>query len=238
MKLAVYDMDKTIIGRASWTAWLMFYARTEAPARLLLAPLMLVPLAGFLLGALDRKGLKEATHRIMLGRAAPRAKVARAAGRFADSFGARQELPGALAAIERDRSEGYETLLATASPHSYVDALARRWGFDHVVATRNVWHGDSITPKILGENCYEMGKLRMLLAHLEARPERTRFVSDHPSDLPVFLWADEVLVANPPAGFRRIAALRGWPVCDWAQGGQRTAQAGSPDTPRAPAGSP
>jgi phosphoserine phosphatase len=44
--LSIYDMDKTVIRRASWTWWLLHYARTEAPLRLLLVPLIPLPRLG------------------------------------------------------------------------------------------------------------------------------------------------------------------------------------------------
>jgi phosphatidylglycerophosphatase C len=216
MRLSIYDMDKTVIRRASWIPWLFFYARTEAPARLLLAPLMLLPLTRYALGLLDRAGLKEATQRLLLGRRVPRAKVERAANAFAASFGAANELPGALAAIAADRAEGLDIVLATASCRYFVEALARRWGIEKVIATENVWEGDQLTPRIRGENCYEMGKLRMILAALPARPRHVKFSSDHISDLPVLDWADEPVAANPSAPLRRLAQRRGWPVVDWA----------------------
>ncbi len=216
MKIAIYDMDKTVTRRASWTHWLFFFARTEAPARLLLAPLMLVPLMGFALGLTDRKGLKEATQWLMMGARVPRATVERAAAGFAESFGASNELAGALASIAADRAAGLEPLLATASCRYFVEALAARWGIERIVATENAWEGDVLTPRIRGENCYEIGKLRMILASLSERPGHVKFVSDDVSDLPVLMWADEPVAANPSAPLRQVAGWRGWPVCDWA----------------------
>lgn len=216
--ISIYDMDKTVIRRASWTWWLLHYARTEAPWRLLLLPLMIWPLLGFALGWLGRKELKEASQALLMGRRVPRAKVERAARRFAEGFGAREELAGALAAIAADRAQGRELWLATASCRYFVEALAVRWGIDRVVATENHWDGDLLSNRIRGENCYEMGKLRMILAALPARPPLVRFTSDHVSDLVVLDWADERVAANPSGPLRRVARSRGWPVVDWAPG--------------------
>lgn len=216
MKISIYDMDKTVTRKASWTAWLFFYARTEAPWRLLLAPLMLPPSLAFLLGLTDRKGLKEATQALLMGRRVPREKVERAADAFAADFGARMELPGALEAIAADRAGGHEIWLATASCRYFVEALARRWGIATVIATENVWEGDFLTNRIRGENCYAMGKLRMILARLQRRPDEIVFSSDHWSDLPVLEWADVPVAANPCAELRAVARIRGWRVCDWA----------------------
>ncbi|WP_199553311.1 HAD family hydrolase [Sandaracinobacteroides hominis] len=217
MKLSIYDMDYTIIRKPSWMSWLFHYARTEAPARLLLAPLMLVPALGYALHLTDRKGLKQATQALMIGRRSPREKVERAADSFAAGFGADNELQGALAAIAADRTAGFEVAIATASCRHYVEALARRWGIDRIVATENRWEGDFLTPEIRGENCYDIGKLRMILASLDARPTHVKFSSDHVSDLIVLEWADEPVAANPSDALRQVAQLRGWPVCDWAK---------------------
>ncbi len=214
--IAVYDMDRTITGRASWTAWLFFFAWRHAPARLLLAPLLILPLLGFALRILGRKELKERTQRLMMGTRVPRATVARAASAFVDGFAARHERPAALAAIAADRAAGRRLVLATASPRYYAEVFARRWGFDLVVATDNRWDGDALTPRIEGENCYSMGKLRMLVGALGRRPGPIRFATDHASDLPALLWADEPIAVSPSPALRRLALARGWRVVDWA----------------------
>lgn len=236
--VSIYDMDKTITRRASWTAWLFFFARTERPGRLLLAPLLALPALGYAIGILDRAGLKQATHRILMGRRVPHAVVARAADAFAARFGGANELAGALQAIAADRAAGARLVMATASSRYYAAALAARWGFDDVVATENRWAGGQLTPRIAGENCYEMGKLRLLIAHLGLRPPHVRFHSDHVSDLPVLLWADEPVAANPSPALRQEALMRGWRVCDWAAAGLRTAPAAAPDRATAPTESP
>lgn len=216
MQIAVYDMDKTITRTPSWTRWLLFYARTEAPLRLLLVPLMLVPTLGYVLGGLDRKELKQATQWLLMGARAPRRRVERAADAFAAQFGARMELPQALAAMAADRAAGRAVWVATASCRYFAAALARRWPVDRLIATENIWHGDFLSHRIRGENCYGIGKLRMIVAVLDERPEWAAFVSDHPSDLPALLWADEPVAANPAPELRAMAAARGWRICDWA----------------------
>ena len=215
MKLSIYDMDKTITRKPSWMAWLWFFARTEAPARLLLAPLLALPALCYLCGFLDRRGLKERTQALLMGRRVARARVERAAEAFADRFGARMELAGALAAIEADRAAGHEIWVATASCRYFAASLCARWGVATVVATENHWDGDFLTNRIQGENCYGMGKLRMILARIDQRPETIRFTSDHESDLPAMLWADEPVAANPGPALRAVAAARGWNIRDW-----------------------
>ena len=209
-------MDKTVTARASWLPWLLHYARSEAPARLLLAPLMLWPSLLYLLGFHDRKGLKQATQRLLMGGSVPAAKVERAAAAFAARFGAAAELPGALSEIAARREAGEILVLATASSAYYARHLAERWEFDLVVATGNRWEGDRLTPAIDGENCYGDAKLRMLLAAIPGGHLRVAFFSDHVSDMPCLLWADAPVAANPSAPLRAEAVSRGWRIADWA----------------------
>jgi HAD superfamily hydrolase (TIGR01490 family) len=220
--LAVFDMDLTLTERASWTPFLFHYARSEAPWRLFLAPFVVVPLVGFAIGFHGRKGLKEASQRLLMGRRAPRWRVERAARRFADRWVARHERPTALAAIAAARAEGHAVLIATASAEFYANAIAERWGVGHLVATRNHWDGAHLTPRIAGENCYGMGKLRMVLAALTRRPDHVLAYSDHASDLPLLLWADEAVAVSPAGALRRAAQARGWTISAWGARERRT----------------
>ncbi|MFA7439609.1 MAG: HAD-IB family phosphatase [Sphingomonadaceae bacterium] len=215
MKLAIYDMDKTITRIPSWMPWLLFYALHNAPWRLALLPLAVVPAAGFLLKLTDRKGLKEATQALLMGRRVQTARVERTAAAFAARFGAAQELPGALAQIAADRADGWRILIATASCGYYARHMAARWGVEEVIATANFTDGEFLTNRIDGENCYGGAKRAMLEEKFPQRAERIRFYSDHVSDLPALLWADEAVAANPSPPLRAEAQRRGWPICEW-----------------------
>lgn len=215
MGVAVYDMDKTITSRPSWMAWLLFYARHEAPWRLLLLPAVLGPLLLYVVGALGRKGLKEQMQGLLMGKRVPLETVARRAEEFAASFGARMERPAALEQIGRDRAAGHRLVMATASCRFYAEALAKRWGFDDVVATRNVIHDGWLTNRIEGQNCYGMPKLAMILGQLNEVTAPTAFYSDHESDAPGLLWADRPVAVSPSKELRRQAAEMGWPAVWW-----------------------
>lgn len=215
MKIAIYDMDKTITRRPSWMPWLVFYARRHAPWRLLLLPLLLFPGLAFTLRLIDRKRLKEIAQAIMMGRAVDAARVEDAAIAFASHFGATAELPDALAQIASDRAEGWHIAIATASCAYYAAHLAARWGITDVIATGNAYDKGRLSNRIVGPNCYGAAKLDLIRAWLPVQPEQTRFYSDHVSDLPALLWADEAVATNPSAALRVEAERRGWPIREW-----------------------
>jgi len=217
LPVTVFDLDRTLTRRGTYTAFLLYAAWRRAPWRLLLAPLAACAFLAYLCGASNRKGLKERLQALFLGGRAPRDGVARLAAEFVRRLRFHAD---ALRTIEAERRAGRRIVLATAANAFYVEAIASELGIDEVVCTQSTWDGDYLTPRIAGENCHGREKLAMLQAYfraagLDARSLHVRFFSDHPSDQPVFRWADEAYVVNPPRRFRSHAAAAGWPVLNW-----------------------
>jgi HAD superfamily hydrolase (TIGR01490 family) len=219
--LAIYDMDRTVTKRPTYTPFLLHCAMKRAPWRLLLLPLLLVPLGAYVARLIDRARLKEIMHYLLLGaRIDPRA-LAPVVDSFADRQVATNIRAGALKAIARDKAEGRRVVLATASYRLYADAIAARLGFDDVIGTGSVIGLDErVHAKIAGENCYGPAKLRMIADWVEKSGLKgvhghVRFYSDHVSDQPAFEWADEPVAVNPHDKLRRLAERRGWAIEDW-----------------------
>lgn len=221
LRLAIYDMDKTITRRATWTPFLIHAARSVAPWRLLLLPAAVLATAGYALRLVSRAGLKEATQRLMLGRAVSPERLRRIAASFADSVAETGTFHGARARIAADRREGYRIVLATASYGFYAAEIAARLDIVDVIATR--WQTDSkghILSRIEGENCYGPVKLRMIENWLESEgiardAAHVRFYSDHVSDAPALAWADEAYAVNAHGPLRELAGEKGWTILDW-----------------------
>ena len=65
--LAIYDMDRTVTRRATYTPFLIHCALHRAPWRLLLLPLVVGSMLAYLAKLIDRGKLKEINHRLLLG---------------------------------------------------------------------------------------------------------------------------------------------------------------------------
>jgi HAD superfamily hydrolase (TIGR01490 family) len=220
-RLAIYDMDKTITRRATWTPFLIHAARARAPWRLALLPLAGLASLAYLANAIDRARLKEITHRLMIGRAIPPVELTAVAETFADDMAATNMFADARARVEADRAAGWEPVLATASHGYYAGAIAARLDIGTVIATaaRRDPQGH-VLAGLEGENCYGPAKLRLIEAWMAreslAREDiRVRFYSDHVSDAPVLEWADEPFAVNAHGPLRKLAAVKGWTVLDW-----------------------
>ena len=219
--LAVYEMDRTVTRRATYTPFLLHCALRRSPWRLLLLPLAILSMLAYVLRLIDRATLKEVNHRLLLGSRVHPRELAPLVESFADRQVATNIRPGARTAVARDRAEGRRLVLATASYRLYADAIARRLGFDDVIGTGSVIGLDErVHARIAGENCYGPAKLRMIADWVDASGLKgthghVRFYSDHVSDRPAFEWADEAVAVNPHGKLRRLAVERGWAIEDW-----------------------
>ena len=217
--LAIYDMDRTITRRATWTPFLLHCAARRAPWRLLAIPLVIASMLLYVVKIIDRGKLKEINHWLLLGGETHPAVLGPLVDSFAQSTLQHNIRPGALAAIARDKAEGRRVVMATASYRFYARAIAEKLGFDDTIGTNSILGLDArVHAKIDGVNCYGPAKLQMIEAWLAEHGltrAHVRFYSDHASDAPVFEWANEAVAVNPHDRLRRLAAERGWPVVDW-----------------------
>ncbi len=219
--LAIYDLDRTITRRATYTPFLIHCALRRQQWRLLFVPGVALAMLAYLLRAFNRGKLKEVCQALLIGRHIHAAELKPLAESFADATVAGNIRPGARRAIDRDRAQGRRLVLATASYRLYANEIASRLGFDDVIATGSVIGlDDRVEARILDENCYGDAKKRMIDSWVDAsgllgKHGHVRFYSDHASDAPVFEWADEPVAVNPHAKLARLAAERGWQVEDW-----------------------
>jgi HAD superfamily hydrolase (TIGR01490 family) len=221
IRIAIYDMDRTITRRGTYAAFLVHMALGMALWRLVFLPLVPLVLLTYVIGLIKRGRAKEINQTLMMGHRVSRERIAVHVERYADKVLARNIRPGARAQIETDRAAGARLVMASASYRLYVEPIAARLGFDHVIATDHMTQGaDYLHARIAGENCYDTAKLRMIEAWM-AREGITRAdaeiraYSDHVSDAPMLAFANEGVAANPHPPLRKLAAERGWKVVDW-----------------------
>ena len=220
--LAIYDMDRTITRRATYTPFLIHAAAQLAPWRLVLAPLVVLMMLAYVLKLVDRGRLKEINYRLLVGRGISSQRLDGVIQSFADKQIAGNIMPGARRSIDADRAAGRRLVMATASYRLYAAAIAERLGFDDVIATETRLDAQGrVVARIDGSNCYGAAKLDMIEAWLErVGLERDavhiRFYSDHVSDAPVHRWSDEAFATNAHRRLIRVAEAEGWEVLDWS----------------------
>ena len=221
--LAIYDMDRTITRRATYTPFLIHAAARLAPWRLVLLPFALLSTLAYALKLIDRSRLKEVNYRLLIGGATDPVKLEPVIQSFADRQVAGNIMPGARASIAADRAAGRRIVMATASYRLYAGAIAERLGIRDVIATETRLDAKGrIVARVEGSNCYGDAKLAMIQAWL-AREGLTReavhirFYSDHVSDSVVHHWSDEPVATNAHDRLVKLAHAEGWEVLDWSR---------------------
>jgi HAD superfamily hydrolase (TIGR01490 family) len=222
-QLAIYDMDRTITRRATYTSFLIHAALHLAPWRLVLAPFVILSMLAYLAGLIERGRLKEINYALLVGRSIAPERLEPVIQSFADLQIATNILPGARVNIDADRAAGRRLVMATASYRIYAAAIAERLGFKDVIATETQLDAAGrIIARIDGHNCYGDQKLAMIQTWLEreglAREAvHIRFYSDHVSDSVVHRWCDEPVATNAHDRLIRLARAEGWEIHDWSR---------------------
>ncbi len=219
--LAIYDMDKTVTRRATYNGFLMHMAWNKSPWRLFLSPLLLVGLSLFLLKIWDRGRLKQFSQMLLIGTRVSPTKFARYLESHANLVVGKNVYPQLLARVAEEKAAGYRHVMATASYRLYVDAIAKRLGFEHVIATNLATDSSGhVLARIDGHNCYDAAKLDLIkqwMANDGLDRERCyiRAYSDHVSDAPLLAFADEAYATNPHKPLAEMAKANGWEIIDW-----------------------
>ena len=221
-RIAMYDMDRTITRAGTYSGFLMHVVRRRQQWRLLLTPLVGLAGLAYSLRLIDRSRLKAINLRLLVGPRFRRDEIAPLAESYADQVIARGLHAAALEQLEADRAAGYRVLLATASFHLYVDAIAKRLGIEDVLATRldEPDGTDHVHARLAGDNCYGEAKFARISDWMAANEiirdaVHIRAYSDHVSDHPMLHFADIAVATTPSRGLKKLAPRMGWTVVDW-----------------------
>ncbi|HSC48266.1 MAG TPA: HAD family hydrolase [Gammaproteobacteria bacterium] len=121
----------------------------------------------------------------------------------------------ARALLGRHREAGHVLAIITAT-NSFVTApVAAALGVPHLIATEPERDGGRFTGRISGVPCFREGKVTRLKEWLYEEaytPEETWFYSDSHNDLPLLTAVQHPVAVNPDEVLLRTARERGWPV--------------------------
>lgn len=220
IRVAIYDLDRTVLRTPTFTLFLLWAAWREVAWRLLLLPALAALMIGYALRLYGRNQFKPAAIRLMLGASIAPERAEKLAADFATWRVPRDVPPGAAACIARDRAEGYCLLMATAAPEFYAGAIAGALGFDAVVASRHQRDAaGNWLPLLDGPNCYGEEKARRVAEWLATNAKdgaaHIRAYSDHVSDAPTFSLASEAWLVGRGDKFVRLAEKHGWQAADF-----------------------
>lgn len=220
MKLALFDLDHTLIPFDSGMAWTQFLvARGRLPTAA--AALYLDGCQQYVAGRLDIQDLHRAGMAPLLQH--PVALLAQWALEFEKAIAPR--LPVAQRAlVQRHRAEGDLCAIVTATTRLIAEPVARGFGIFHLLATEAEVAGDHYTGEVDGEPCVREHKVQRVHAWLQSQGlrleafETSCFYSDSISDLPLLQAVTQPVAVDPDDRLREHALASGWRVIEFGAG--------------------
>jgi HAD superfamily hydrolase (TIGR01490 family) len=213
-RLALFDLDHTLIPFDSGREWLLFLVERGA-LDAAVERRYLEACRSYLGG---RVGL-EALHRAVV---APVSTVAEAQlARWGLEFQAHvaPRVPrGTRALVARHLEAGDHCAIVTATTRLVAEPFARLFGVPHLLATEARREGGWLSGDIEGVPCHREHKLTHVRRWLAAEQltledfERSYFYSDAAGDLPLLEAVSDPVAVRPDDRLRAVARERGWPV--------------------------
>ncbi|MFN3595498.1 MAG: HAD family hydrolase [Thiobacillaceae bacterium] len=131
--------------------------------------------------------------------------------------------PGAAALLAR---HAHATRVIITATNRFVTApIARHLGVEHLIATEPEEEGGEFTGRVVGTPAFREGKVQRLDQWLSARGltwddvTESWFYSDSLNDLPLLERVTHPVAVDPDETLRAHALARGWPVISLRQAG-------------------
>lgn len=213
MKLALFDLDNTLLGGDSDYLWGQFLVEHNRVDKAVYARENQRFYEEYQQGKLD-------IHAFLRFQLAPLAQYA-----YADLLQWRAQfleqkikpivLPAAVALVERHRQQG-DTLVMITATNAFITAPIAQWfQIPHLLATEPEFLAGRYTGGVVGTPCFQQGKVTRLQAWLEqqqATLSESWFYSDSHNDLPLLTQVSHPVAVDPDPTLRHHAEAQQWPI--------------------------
>jgi HAD superfamily hydrolase (TIGR01490 family) len=218
MKLALFDLDHTLLPLDSDHAWGEFTTGLGWTAGDAFKRANDAFYASYQAGTLDIHAYVRFTMDAARQRGKAEAEAAHA--RFMREVIEPAITPQALALVDTHRRAGEQLLIVTATNEFVTRPIALRFGVAELIAIELERGADGwITGEITGTPSFRAGKVERVRQWLDARgldwgDAEITFYSDSHNDLPLLEKVDHPVAVNPDPDLRDLARQRGWRVLD------------------------
>lgn len=127
-------------------------------------------------------------------------------------------LPKAQAIVDKHRQKGDTLLVITATNRFVTTPIVKKYGINNLLATEPEIKNNKYTGRVLGEPCFQLGKITHLKRWMKENNEDLKgstFYSDSHNDLPMLELVDHPVVVNGDEKLLDIANKRDWPSLNW-----------------------
>lgn len=125
--------------------------------------------------------------------------------------------PSGQAAIAQHQAAGHEIVIITATNAFVTAPIAAAFGVAQLIASQPELRDGHYTGKLVGEPCFQAGKLHHLQRWLAGREVTESWgYSDSFNDLPLLNFVDHPVAINPDTRLHAHALAQHWPIEDWS----------------------
>ncbi len=213
--IAIFDLDRTLTRRGCFTPFILYVA-IRRPRRFLSFHRIILAALLKIVGLYRRDDIKLLMWREVVG-GLSREEAETLGNTFAKVWIQKELRRHTKTNIKKHQEAGDRLILATAAMDIIADPIGRTLGFDDIISTRTHWTAEGrVSGNFDGENCYGEEKLRRVNLILgDFAPSKTLAYSDHVTDLPILLWAENGIAVNPHRPLRDVAGRHGLRIEDW-----------------------
>ena len=128
-----------------------------------------------------------------------------------------QMRPEGFKAIKRHKEAGHEIVGITATSDFITAPIFQEFGISEIIATNAERVEGKYTGKVINIACYQQGKLARLDQWLAGRQVQESWAySDSINDRFLLEYADHAIAVNPDDRLKALAIEQGWDIQDWS----------------------
>ncbi|MGI8793133.1 MAG: HAD family hydrolase [Acidimicrobiales bacterium] len=217
---AFFDLDKTVIAKASMVAFGRTLYREGLISRTLLLRALWGQLVYMHLGASDEKLIRMRDAVLSLTRGWEQRRIRSIVEDALETVIEPIIYAEAMDLIEMHRAAGRPVILVSASPEEIVVPLGRYLRVDGVIATKAEIDADGRYTGSTGFYCYGVNKVTAMQGMAEERQidlSESYAYSDSASDIPMLEVVGHPTAVNPDRELARAAAEHGWDVREFVR---------------------
>jgi HAD superfamily hydrolase (TIGR01490 family) len=216
LRLALFDLDNTLLGGDSDFEWAQFLIERGVLDREVYEARNLEFYEQYKAGTLDIHAFLDFQLKPLSRH--PRSQLDAWHAQFMREKIDPIILPKARELVAKHAADGHLMAIVTATNSFVTRNIARAFGIEHLIATEPEEIAGEFTGNVVGTPSFREGKVTRLHDWLASQNvawdgiEESWFYSDSLNDLPLLLQVSHPVAVDPDSTLRRHATEHGWPV--------------------------
>jgi HAD superfamily hydrolase (TIGR01490 family) len=221
MKLALFDLDNTLLPIDSDHGWSQFLIDQGVLDRQTFESRNDAFYEQYKAGILDIYEFLD--FQLQPLKSYPREQLDQWHAQFMDQVIRPNIKQSALDLVAKHKGAGELCMVITATNRFITEPIVKEFGIDELIATEPEIINGEFTGKVIGEPSFREGKVNRINQWMQARSQNwnsfdaVTFYSDSINDLPLLELADQPVAVNPDEKLLAVAKSRNWPVLELFQ---------------------